>query len=340
MSARPMSTGPEPEPPVWEEEAAPAAIGPHPRNLAFEQGERALDWLDAMRAGQGIPWMWPGITDLTGRLAPTWAVYVGGYPKTAKTTLLQTQARWWAETGTPVCYVGTETTQEILRLQSAALTLQLPVELVVTGERRVRPGEVVKIRDDQVARVKADIARQQVELADWLMFADTRRSTLDEVLYWIAWGADHGAAVVIFDHLHRLDTGGGSDRYGQLADAVRKLTEAANAHGVLFVCAAQFRENRGDPLANHECPSDSQWFGGSAIQQEGTCNLQLWRPLRAGISDDDRGAVRRGEAPLSSVLKPNCIGVRVSAHRFRPGSYGEIAHLRIVDDVIDEWPRL
>lgn len=41
---------------------------------------------------------------------------------------------------------------------------------------------------------------------------------------------------------------------------------------------------------------------------------------------------------LASVLKPQTIGVRCSAHRIRSSAYGEIAHLRIVDDVIDEWP--
>lgn len=337
MTALPMRDDPEREPPIWEDEA-PAAIGPSPLNLAFDQGERALDWLGTMRAGHGLEWMWPNITRLTGKMLPTWSVFVGGYPKTAKTTLLQTQARCWAEQGKRVCYVGTETTQEILRLQSAALTTGLPVELVVTGERRNLAGEVVKIRDAQVERITADIRKQQGELAERLMFAETKRATLEEVLYWQAWGADHGAEVVIFDHLHRLDTGSGSDRYGMLSDAVRRLNEGAAANGVLFLCAAQFRENRGDPLANHEAPADTQWFGGSAIQQEGVCNLQLWRPFRAGIADEEKLAVRRGEAPLGSILKPNCIGVRVSAHRVRPGSYGEIAHLRIVDDVIDEWP--
>lgn len=316
----------EPDPLEGEEVGA---IGPDPVDLAGQQQERALDWLHQMQSGAGHRWMWQSLHRLTGKLLPTWTVFFGGYPKTAKTTLLQTQARAWAETGTPVCYVGTETKTEILRLQSAAITKGVPVERVITGD----------LEANERDRILADLNRQTWELGQRLLYAETKRSTLDEVLYWLAWGADHGAEVVIFDHLHRLDMGG-PDRYGALSDAVRALNEAAKARGILLLCAAQFRERKDDALANHEVPGDGQWFGTAAIQQEGVVNLQLWRPLRAGVSQEDKLAVRRGDAPLSSVLKPQTVGVRVSAHRLRPSAYGEIAHLRICDDCVEDFPTL
>jgi hypothetical protein len=313
------------DPPLEAEEAG--AIGPDPELLAQDQRQRALDWLAQMRAGAGFRWLWPSLHRLTGRLLPTWSVYVGGYPKTAKTTLLQTQARGWAEAGTRVAYIGTETVTEILKLQSAALTLGLPVERVVTGE----------LTDPEAERVARDLTRQD-ELARRLMYAETSRGDLADVLYWIRWARTEGAEVVVFDHLHRLDVGGGSERWTQLADAVQALTGAAKRWHVLLVVAAQLRERADDALANHEVPGDRQWLGGSKIQQEGVVNLQLWRPLRSGVSAEDKAAVRRGELRLSAVLKPNTIGVRCSAHRMGRNTYGELAHLRIVDDVIDEWP--
>lgn len=305
---------------------APTRIGPDPFTLADQQWSKALDWLHLMQTGAGRRWMWPSIHRLTGKLLPTWTVFLGGYPKTAKTTLLQTQARCWAEQGIRVAYVGTETNPELLRLQSAALTLGLPVETVLRAE--------FSARDE--ARVAADLKRQS-ELGDRLMYADTGPATLAEVLYWMGWGADHGAEIVIFDHLHRLDTGGGSDRYGALSDAVRALNSAAQQHGVTLLCAAQFRERKDDHLANHEVPADGQWFGTAAIQQEAVVALQCWRPLRSGVSPDDKAAVRRGDMPIRDVLRPNTVAIRVSAHRLRPSAYGEIAHLRIIDDVIDEF---
>ena len=314
----------EPEESMDGEEAG--SIGPDPELLAKDQHQRALDWLAAMRSGAGVRWMWPSLHKLTGVLLPTWSVFVGGYPKTAKTTLLQTQARCWAETGTRVAYIGTETKTEILKLQSAALTLGIPVERVVTADLDERECE----------RVAADLAKQDA-MGRALMYAETERSTLADVLYWMRWARRESADVVVFDHLHRLEVGG-SDRYGALSDAVRRLNEEAKALNVLLVCAAQFRERKDDPLANHELPGDGQWFGTAAIQQEGVVNLQLWRPLRAGVSAEDKAAVRRGETRLADVLKPQTIGVRCSAHRVRPSAYGEVAHLRIVDDCVDEWP--
>lgn len=301
-------------------------LGPDPELLAKDQHQRALDWLAAMRSGAGLRWMWHGLHALTGKLLPTWSVFLGGYPKTAKTTLLQTQARCWAEQGTRVAYIGTETNTEILKLQSAALTVGLPVERVVTGD----------LSEAEHERIAADLARQDA-MSRVLMYAETERATLADVRYWMRWARRESAEVVIFDHLHRLEVGG-SDRYGALSDAVRALNEEAKRLHVLLVCAAQFRERKDDALANHEVPGDGQWFGTAAIQQEGVVNLQLWRPLRAGVSAEDKQSVRRGDVPLAAVLKPQTIGVRCSAHRIRSSAYGEIAHLRIVDDVIDEWP--
>ena len=324
MSAERLWSPLEPEEPMDGEEAG--SIGPDPELLAADQHRRALDWLAQMEAGAGFRWMWPSLHRLTGKLLPTWSVFVGGFPKCGKTTLLQTQARGWAETGHRVAYIGTETRSEILKLQSAALTTGLPVERVLTGELEGRERE----------RIAADLARQD-ELARSLMYAEAERTTLPDVLYWMRWARRESADIVVFDHLHRLEVGG-SDRWASLGDAVQALNSAAVDLGILFVCAAQLRERADDPLANHETPGDRQWLGGSKIQQEGVVNLQLYRPLRAGVSAEDKAAVRRGELPLASVLKVNCIGVRCSAHRMGRNTYGEIAHLRIVDDVIDEFP--
>ncbi len=303
-----------------------AKIGPDPDDLAWAQSRRAVEWMQTIRSGTGARWFLPSLHRLTGRLLPGWTVFIGGYSKTAKTTLLQTQARCWAEAGVPVAYIGTETTPELLRLQSAAITLGLPVELVIGDQ---------PLTEQQHARITADLERQQA-MSSQLMYAETHETTLTEVLFWLNWGADRGAKVVMFDHIHRLDAPG-QDRFGSLTDAVRALNSAAQAAGILLLCAAQFRENKGDSLGNHELPSDGQWYGSSAFQQEGVVNLQLWRPFRVGVSPDDKQSYKRGDMPLSRLLAPETLGVRCSAHRYRPSAYGESLRLKIVDDQITDF---
>lgn len=302
-----------------------AEIGPDPGALASSQIARARQWLTDARSGIGVRWFLPTLHHLTGTLFPGWTVFVGGYPKCGKTTLLQTQARQWAEGGIPVAYIGTETSPEILRLQSVALTLGLPVRRVV-GDDPLTP--------EESARIAADLSRQD---GLPLHYAETTDTSLASVLYWLRWGAREGAQVVIFDHAHRLAISGG-DYYQQLSNAIRTLNTAAQAANVTLLCAAQFRENKHDKLANFEPPADNQWFGSAAFQQEGHVCLQLWRPLRRGVTEDQKRMARSGETDLGDVLARDTIGVRCSAHRIKGDMIGEMRRLRIRDDYLDEWP--
>lgn len=331
--------------PEWEAAVAEtfgkieAELGPDPATLSAGQTERAKQWLADVRAGKGVRWSLDVLHQLTGRLLPGWTVFVGGYAKTAKTTLLMGQALDWARAGVRVGYVGTETASEMLKLHAAAYVLGWSVEDTTTGERHWQyQGEERSApwTADEAASVDAALATLD-GMADRLMFADTREGTLDEVLYWVRWAAKVGADVVIFDHVHQMSLGT-TDRFAALEQAVRALALTAKQEGVTLLCAAQFRENRHDPIANHEVPSDSQWFGTSAIQQVGHVNLQLWRPLRAGITEEDKRAVRHGDTPIAALLRPETVGVRCSAHRARGGrAMGEIRHLLIQQDQLTEW---
>lgn len=309
-----------------------ADIGPDPLEMSKAQALRARQHLADMAAGKGVRWHFRTLHRLTGRLLPG-AVFVGGYPKVAKTTLLQTQSRAWAEQGVKVCYIGTETSQEILKLQSAAITLGLPVS------RTIAPDEDDQLGARDLARVHADLERQDELAADGrLMYAEDDAQTLASALYWLRWGRRHGADVVIYDHVHRMDLGTEA-YYTALANALVALTRAATVEGVVFLIAAQLREDKHDKLANHEVPGDGQWFGGSTFQREGTVNLQLYRPFRAGVTDQDKHAFRHGETPLADLLARDTIGLRCSAHRTRPAAVGELARLRIRDDQITDWPQ-
>lgn len=316
-----------------------AELGPDPATLAAGQTERARQWLADVRAGKGVRWSLETLHQLTGRLLPGWTVFVGGYAKTAKTTTLLGQGLAWAQAGIRVGYVGTETASEMLKLQAAAYMLGWKVEDVQTGcwhfQHDGRELEQA-MTDAEMGQIEAALTTLD-GMADRLMFADTNEATLGDVLYWLRWAAKQGAEVVIFDHVHQMDLGT-RDRFSALDQVVNNLALAAKQAGVTLICAAQFRENRHDPIANHEVPSDSQWFGTSKIQQVGHVNLQLWRPLRAGISEEDKRAVRHGDKPIADLLRPATVGIRCSAHRARGGrAMGEIRHLRIQNDQLTEW---
>jgi hypothetical protein len=299
---------------------------PTPADLASSQWLAAEEWLADVRAGAGVTWYLRTLHDLTGRLLPTWSIFLGGYSKTYKTTLLQTQARWWAEIGIPVCYIGTETSTAMLRLQSAAIALELDTGAVAGAH--LNPADT--------ERVSNDLRHQATDLATRLMYADTDEASLADVLSWVHWGADCGAQVVIFDHIHQLSLGT-RDQYAELTAAIRAIARAAKNRNIILLVAAQFREARSNDLANHEVPGDAQWHGSSAFHQVGAVCLQLWCPFRAGIGEDDKRAVRHGDRPVSELLRADTIGVRCSVHRYRKAA-GEIRHLSTLNQRISDLP--
>ncbi len=335
------------EPRIWQrlaewspedEQAAQASLrelGPDPRALAEGQAERARQWLADVRAGVGVRWFSHTLHDLTGRLLPGWTCLLGGYSKTAKTTLLMHQALYLADHGTRVVYVGTETASEILRLQAVALRLGWPVEDVVTGARHwTYQGDAYE--QPMTAEELETIHTTLADLPAALMFADTDAATVGDACYWMRWAEGEGAACCIVDHVHQLDTGSG-DRFTDLERAVRQLGQEVKGLGLVGLIAAQFRESTHDPLANHDVPGDGQWYGTKAFNQVGAVNLQLWRPIKPAATEEDKRLVRQGAKPLAEVLRPNTIGVRCSAHRIRGGrAMGELRLLAIHGDRITD----
>lgn len=306
-------------------------LGPAPGDLARDQADAAMRWLTDMRAGKGIRPTFRALYELIGRYIPG-AYYIGGYAKTAKTTLCQTEARGQAERKIRVGYIGTETATSVLRLQSAAIHLGLPVGRVVA------PSPEDPLSDRDTERVREDLQRQEQLARDgWLMYAEDHAQTLASARYWLRWCQREGCQMVFYDHIHRMDLGSES-YYTALPDAVRALTSAATDLGVVLVCAAQLREDSHDKLANHEPPGDRQWFGTSHFQREATAALQLYRPFRTGTTEKQKKAVKLGQTPLRDILAVETIGLRCSAHRFRPGVIGELRRLRIVDDQVSDWP--
>lgn len=306
-----------------------AQIGPAPIDLGQDQWDQAQAWWFAIERGAGLWWDWPTLRRLTGRLLPGWLVVIGARPECGKTTLCLTQAVRWAEAGRTVCYIGTETSAAVLRIQASAIRLGLPVARAVQGEL---PAE------DQ-ARVARDVAHwaSVSGKVDKLLFAEAGAARLEDALYWLRWAADQGAEAVIFDHFHGMSLTGGSQT-GALDEAVRALNVAATDCGVTLLLPCQFNRGQGggNKLALHEIPDDAMFRGTDALLQFAVVALQLWRPIIPGISPERRKGYAEGTVPRDEVVQADTMALRVAKHRYLDGASGQMGRLRIHEGVIAE----
>lgn len=308
--------------------------GPDPHDLALAQVEGSRYWLQQAKAGAGLPWAWEALRPL-GHVMPGWLVGVGARPKCGKTTLLLTQALAWVTGGKTVAYLGSETGPDITRLQCAAIVKGYNVGQAIQGE-------LPDALEDSLLR-EAD--RQASEWGHCLLMPDQLGSpSIADLLYWIDWAADHGAEVVIFDHLQRLSHAPGQQFEGASA-AVRAMQTRAQTLGIVLIVAAQFNRGEGkDPLSYHEVPSDNAWRDTDVIAQDAVVTLQLYRPFRPGITAEMKAAFRQGTSlkdqarllTLDDLVQTNTMALRVGQHRYKPATIGSILKLSVDNDQITD----
>lgn len=312
------------------------AIAPSPRALAAGQRDEAARWLALAASGAGLRWAWPTLADLLGPVLPGWLVVIGARPQAGKTTLVLSQALAWADEGHRGAIIGTETDPAVLRITLAALALGLNVGRAVAGELAAEDAAALARNLDWQAEVGAEA----------LMVADQRAGrTLADVLYWMRWAAARGASFVIFDHLQEMQLAGTRSRFQELEEAVRTLrAEAVRLNVVLLLCA-QFNRGQGsDPLLLHEVPTETLWRDTDALQQAAVIALQLWRPLRPGITNEIKRAFREQRPPegklyiptIDDIVQPDTMAIKIAKHRYRNRAKDQIRRLSIVDDVITD----
>lgn len=295
---------------------------------AAAQVEDARAFLADIRSGAGLFMPWPDLAGLVGRLLPGWFVVVGGRATGGKTTMLLNLLSAWVEYGKRVVYVGTEQPASVLRIVWAAQRLGVPVDRLM-GET-IGPGLAQRLEQDLAAQREPDFAMQA-------QLIDAPNGSLGELEERIAFARAVKADVLVFDHLHRLDTGSGEAAWLSFAAAVREVKNMARDFGLLLIAGAQLKYGEGGPLLGaHEAPGDSSWYGGLKIQQEADVALQLWRPFRAGVSREDREAAR-ASGNAKPLVQENVMAVRVAKHRYRNQSMNEVRRLVVRDGRLESF---
>jgi hypothetical protein len=290
----------------------------------------ALDyvrWSQRIAAGGHLGLPWGPVDRIVGPLLPGWLVLVGARGKGGKSTFLREVFHAWVtDFGKRVLYVGTEQSAGILRALWACLRLRLPTEAALDP---LHPAHSRVMDDVTKGQVQDDLHNRAIVVAE-------PDITVEILIQWARVAYRERCDVLMFDHFHRLASGG-SDPWGQRNAAIRQIKNAAAKSNLLIVCAAQLKNGEGGALGEYEVPGSQSWAETAGLRRECDVAIQLWRPFRLGATREQKAAARDDAAQLAELVDRNVMAVRCDAHRYRDAAPYQAARLYVHDGQITSW---
>lgn len=274
-------------------------------------------------------WPWPDITSLCGKPLPGDLTVIGARPANGKSTFMLNLFDHLVTSGFPTLYIGagSEGPPKDTRKQWAALRLGFPVDRVMENRWHELPAGA---QDD----LFDEIQRQGIE-HDVAHFADVGERLTPGVLG-RAIDAFHECAdarYVLLDHIHRIRFGTDKNPRLELAEATRWLRDRAAKYSWSIIVAAQLHRapSQHGALRDLIPPSLNDLKETGTLEEDAVVCLLLHRVKRASVDVSEVHAVSRGERPMSDILEPNCMAVRVGKHRRRGRVMDETAFLEVAE---------
>jgi len=294
-----------------------------PEEMAEQQRLRAIEYYLGVKGGQGVRFPWHALDQLTGPVLPGFLVMVGGRKKGGKTTFLLNWAEYLTLCKRTFLYITTETEPESLKIKLAAQSLDLDVGAAIAGE----------LSEEDEARLFVQFAEQSSQ-GGTSIYAPGGGGTLTELQHWFVYAAEMGVDCIIYDYFQRMATEG--DTWQGLANNLKQIKNMARDFGIPIVMGAQLHAKDKGVVAPFEMPGDGEWYGGQSPGMEADFTLQLWRPMRDGVSEDEIRKARRNEIDVMDLVQTNVMQIRISDHRWRGANMYKTCKLTVNNDRVSD----
>lgn len=296
---------------------------PVPYAIAWRQALRAIENVGTDgRSGIALPW--EKVAKTVGPIAPGELWVVGARTGDGKTTFLMNWLGSLVRAGVPWLYIGTETEPGTSRLLWAAWRIGIEPHRVLERE----------VDDDEASELVADLRYQANEQSHLAHFADTnaRHPTPAELNAHIEYAVAQQIPVLVLDHLHRIRYDERANLTRAIGDVVRSLKECAVGHGMIVITAAQLaRPQDRAALATLLPPPLSALKSSGTIEEEADGVLLLHRPRRTDATKDEVREVTSGTRPVTDLMMPRTMAVRVGKHRRRGHTLESTHHLTLTE---------
>src|SRR5690606_21800321 len=277
------------------------------QRMAADQGA-AMERLLEQDEHDILRWPFSTVDRTMGPLRPGTLHLVGARPGCGKTTLMMNAFQSWIDQGRIVVYAGMEMTPEELRLQWAAWAGGFTAKLV-------RNREWSNLPPDARDRLRAHRDWQVTSAATRAIMPTDSRLSMGSLATWVREAVEASADVVVIDHLHRMDWGGGRDKTAIMDEGVREIKELARHYKIPIVAAAQISRGERDVLGNYVPQPAEALKQTGALEEEADTIITLYKALLPGITDGDMRLVRMGQKPLADLRDDRVMAARCVKHR-------------------------
>lgn len=259
---------------------------------------------------------WRGVHELTGPVIPGDLWVVGARPANGKTTFMLNLFDQLVGAGFPSLYIGagSEGPPADLRRQWAALRLGYAADKVLEGRWDALE---VGARD----KVFMDLQDQATYLHNAACFADVGERLSPEALLKAMKEFERvdGARYVLLDHIHRIRFNARTDLRRGISEAIRWLRDQAAQRDWGLIVAAQLHRARAEHGALRDLlpPAVSDLKESGTLEEDAVVVLLLHRVKKPDADAKTVAAVARNERPITDILLPNQMAVRIGKHRRR-----------------------
>jgi len=261
-----------------------------------------------------LHWPWSTLDAAIGGMAPGTLHYIVCPSKGGKTTLCRSAVAEWCKQGKKVLYGGFEMKAETLRTMYAA------------DDVGVDPGDILSgawLQWDHYEALRERMRaayREQRRPDHWyqnLRFTSYERVGQKEVREMMEIAAEWGGEVVVVDHVDHLGGTPGKNEFSVSVESNHLLLELTQKYGTKTIITSQTNQTgkAQDRWRDHKALRDEVVRFGDVKKQVATTMFGFFRPLKPGITKEEKEQVEYGERSLTDLLLTNANRFNIMASR-------------------------
>ena len=233
--------------------------------------------------------------------------------KGGKTTLCLSAAEAWCRQGKKVLYGGFEMKAKTLRTMFAALAVGLDPGDILSGKWKHW------LDYDSWHDKMAEAYTDQRKAGHWyqnLRFTSFETVGVKEVNEMMSLAHEWGADVVLLDHLDHVEVEKRSETEASNA-ALRLVLKLTKRYGLRTIGTSQTNQmgKQFDRFRDHRPAREEHVKYGSVKKEVATTMTSVYRPVKIGLTKEEKERVEAGELEISQVLLTGANAYSIIANR-------------------------
>lgn len=312
---------------------------------AEEQVNSATDNLYRADA-EWVPWPWPDLTELAGRMKPRDIWFVCGFSGNGKTLFASSAIQEWIRQGVKVYVMPLETAADDFRMYLACQNVGIDPGIVNSGGLlELSPS----LRDAWEGMIERELKRQLTDAAfhDFVKVKGVDAVNLARLTLAAEEASKWGAKILIVDHIDHIQGGNGTNLHNESINVLMAAKDLAKRYNLVFLFTSQMNNEsiKGgrDRLAQFGPPMPHHVYMGGDKRKVAVGMLGLHRRVRDQFDDETpeefAAAIKKsrdGDNPPLDALQPNVMAVTAMKLRNAGAKEGQrmflaVEHGRVLD---------